>query len=728
MSISTLEDFHILSTLGQGSYGLVYKVERLVLNKTNIDNKNSKKQKKKKKKVYVMKQIQLQQMTKEEQYDAVNECKIMASLSNKYIVKYYDSFIDKTTLNIIMEYCNKGDLQQYLSNHSKRNFNNNYSSTSHLHTVDEAVHHNNLLSENVIWKFLLEMASGLYYLHTQKILHRDMKTANIFLSSSSNSNNNIKTSAFGQHNNDIPSLKIGDLGVAKMLNSTKSYAASVVGTPYYLSPELCANKPYNKQSDVWALGCILYECCTFKHPFDATNQGALVLKIMRGKYEPICMDYSHDLRILVKDMLIKDMKKRLTLNKLFNRKCVIDKSKELNMDIPFIESKGKEYLKYMKVTNDGGDGNEKKQHHKFTLNKGNHNDKLAGNIRGGRVRGRTQTRILAALPTEMINNNNNNSGGSNSNNNNNKSPPLKRIKNVDQQQQNQQRRKWKTDIDDVAVPILKKSQMKYQRNNYLKLGSKANENGNNSRRPTVKELRALMMEEEEVEEEDNNNSKKSDNEGNYEDNVENNNNNIKAQSFIATDNILVDDVELDDDIIDDDDVVEEKIQEHDCVIKEGKENNNNDDDDTNNNTLEDEDEIIPIYNTHCVLLNDDTEGEDLVEYEVNSKEEEQVIVVEDDKTINLRNENDQSQYEGKYQVMMDDDNVETTIKTFTNDDDTGTIETYNNDVDNLTIINKNNSSVDDEEDDNEEEEEEEENNVDDFSRTLTFRGVDYKVL
>ena len=87
-------------------------------------------------------------------------------------------------------------------------------------------------------------------MHSQKILHRDIKTANIFLSTSNKA--------------DIPALKIGDLGVAKILNSTKSYAASVVGTPYYLSPELCANKPYNKQSDVWALGCILYECCTYE--------------------------------------------------------------------------------------------------------------------------------------------------------------------------------------------------------------------------------------------------------------------------------------------------------------------------------------------------------------------------------------------------------------------------------------------------------------------------------
>jgi NIMA (never in mitosis gene a)-related kinase len=57
----------------------------------------------------------------------------------------------------------------------------------------------------------------------------------------------------------------------------------MVGTPYYLSPEMCEEKPYNEKSDIWALGCVLYELCTFKHPFEANNQGALVLKIIRGK-------------------------------------------------------------------------------------------------------------------------------------------------------------------------------------------------------------------------------------------------------------------------------------------------------------------------------------------------------------------------------------------------------------------------------------------------------------
>ena len=79
-------------------------------------------------------------------------------------------------------------------------------------------------------------------------------------------------------------IKIGDLGVAKLLNQTSNFANTVVGTPYYLSPELCEEKPYNHKSDIWSLGCVLYELCTFRHPFEANNQGALILKIVRGQF------------------------------------------------------------------------------------------------------------------------------------------------------------------------------------------------------------------------------------------------------------------------------------------------------------------------------------------------------------------------------------------------------------------------------------------------------------
>ena len=95
-------------------------------------------------------------------------------------------------------------------------------------------------------------------------------------------------------------IKVGDLGVAKLLNQTQNMAHTIVGTPYYLSPELCEEKPYNHKSDIWSLGCVLYELCTFKHPFEAKNQGSLIMKIVRGQYAPISSKYSTDLSEMIK--------------------------------------------------------------------------------------------------------------------------------------------------------------------------------------------------------------------------------------------------------------------------------------------------------------------------------------------------------------------------------------------------------------------------------------------
>lgn len=135
------------------------------------------------------------------------------------------------------------------------------------------------------------MSLGLQYLHANRILHRDIKTINMFLAK-----------------DDM--IKIGDLGVAKMLNQTANMAHTVVGTPYYLSPELCEEKPYNNKSDIWSLGCVLYELCTLKHPFEAQNQGALILKILRGKFNPIPSSYSKPLHDMVERLLLKDYRQR----------------------------------------------------------------------------------------------------------------------------------------------------------------------------------------------------------------------------------------------------------------------------------------------------------------------------------------------------------------------------------------------------------------------------------
>ena len=95
-------------------------------------------------------------------------------------------------------------------------------------------------------------------------------------------------------------------------------AHTIVGTPYYLSPELCEEKPYNHKSDIWSLGCVLYELCTFKHPFEAKNQGQLIMKIVRGQFTPVSSKYSEALREMVRMLLLKNYKKRPSMAEILN--------------------------------------------------------------------------------------------------------------------------------------------------------------------------------------------------------------------------------------------------------------------------------------------------------------------------------------------------------------------------------------------------------------------------
>jgi len=101
-----------------------------------------------------------------------------------------------------------------------------------------------------------------------------------------------------------------------MLNQTANFAHTIVGTPYYLSPELCEEKPYNHKSDIWSLGCVLYEMCTLRHPFEANNQGALILKIVRGKFDPIPSTFSKELSDMVNALLTRDYKKRPSIQEV----------------------------------------------------------------------------------------------------------------------------------------------------------------------------------------------------------------------------------------------------------------------------------------------------------------------------------------------------------------------------------------------------------------------------
>merc|ERR1719414_1123818 len=119
------------------------------------------------------------------------------------------------------------------------------------------------LSEDQVLRWYTQAILAIKYIHDRHVLHRDLKPSNFFLSKSGN-------------------VKMGDFGIAKVLACTAACAKTQIGTPYYLSPEVCQEKPYTWPSDIWAMGCILYECCALRVPFEAANISGLVQKICRG--------------------------------------------------------------------------------------------------------------------------------------------------------------------------------------------------------------------------------------------------------------------------------------------------------------------------------------------------------------------------------------------------------------------------------------------------------------
>ena len=268
-----LSNYIIEKQLGKGTYGVVYKVKK------RDDNQ-----------IYVLKQISLIGLISSQKEEVKLEAKVLSKIKSQYVVKYYDSFEEDGKLNIIMEYCDNGDLNDFLERHKL---------TKHL------------LPENLVWKIFIKITLGLADIHKLKILHRDLKSLNIFL----------------KKDEDI---RVGDLGVAKILNQT-FFARTFIGTPYYLSPEICEDKPYNDKSDVWALGCILYELCTYQHPFTAKSQGGLILKILNDNPKPIYSYYSKDLSDLINLIFVKDFKKRPSCLDILKMKFVIDKAKALGI-------------------------------------------------------------------------------------------------------------------------------------------------------------------------------------------------------------------------------------------------------------------------------------------------------------------------------------------------------------------------------------------------------------
>ena len=241
-----MDGFKVLSKVGEGSYSTVLKVQR-------IEDGN----------IYALKRVKFKKLSDKEKQNALNEIRILASIKDKNVISYKEAFFDEkdSSLGIVMEYADKGDLFQVITERKKTK---------------------NYFDEQEIWKTFVQLLKGLKSLHDLNILHRDIKSANVFLFEGG-------------------ICKLGDLNVSKVARKGLGYTQT--GTPYYASPEVWEEQPYDSKSDVWSLGCVIYEMATLRPPFQAQSMEELYKKVMRGIYPKISSRYSEDLSDVLKLMI-----------------------------------------------------------------------------------------------------------------------------------------------------------------------------------------------------------------------------------------------------------------------------------------------------------------------------------------------------------------------------------------------------------------------------------------
>ena len=154
-------------------------------------------------------------------------------------------------------------------------------------------------SERQILDWFTQICLGLKHIHDRKIVHRDIKSVNIFLTK-------------------MNTIKIGDFGISKILTNTHDMMSSFVGTWYYLSPEIIKSRPYNFKTDIWSLGVLLYEMCSQKLPFRGRDQFIIQKKIKEGVYDAIPIRFTRDMRSFVDKLLTNDPAKRPSITQLLN--------------------------------------------------------------------------------------------------------------------------------------------------------------------------------------------------------------------------------------------------------------------------------------------------------------------------------------------------------------------------------------------------------------------------
>ena len=265
--------YQIERVIGQGRFGSVVQIRE----KASIER------------MLVCKVIILDSLSESDRRLAEQEVTLLRSLNHPSIVKFENivRVQSGSSVGLIMEYCDGGDLR---------------------HAIKQQSMHCTYFSERQILIWFVQLLDGLRFIHANRIIHRDMKTSNIFLKGP-------------------PPFRclIGDFGISRVLEETLSPAHTVIGTPYYLSPEVVKREPYTIKSDMWSLGACLYEMTMLKMAFRSNNLLSLVSRIINDSFEPVDRTrYSDDLIKIIHRLLSKDPGERPSADELLSEPFLSD--------------------------------------------------------------------------------------------------------------------------------------------------------------------------------------------------------------------------------------------------------------------------------------------------------------------------------------------------------------------------------------------------------------------
>ena len=268
--------YRIQKCIGSGSYGSVFTVKKYTSNKT-----------------YAMKKVSTYRMNDKNKQQLINEIRIIKYCVCPYILPFVDCVYNSTNIEIITLYAKYGDFSKIIKKRVRK------------------------FKENIIWSYFIQSCLGIEYLHNNNIIHRDIKSANIFLTRDDH-------------------IIIGDFGISKVLLNNNKLTNTCIGTPYYMTPEMLEHKEYDKSIDIWGLGCFLFELITFRPPFVGYCIKSLYNNINTNNFNLNINVYNHiytlDLLSFPKKIIVKDITKRMDITALLNSKEI----REHQYLIPYI--------------------------------------------------------------------------------------------------------------------------------------------------------------------------------------------------------------------------------------------------------------------------------------------------------------------------------------------------------------------------------------------------------